>query len=677
VAKPAPSNNAEKPDPKGGLLPGRIVDNRYEVICLVGAGGMGAVYRVKHLVLLKDLALKTLLSRNLSKQALRRFRQEAKAASALNHKGLIKVSDFGLTEQGQPYMVMEFVEGGSLADAIEKVGQLYLGRVLNIFDQVSDALAHAHEKGIIHRDLKPSNILLEPGPGGVENAKIVDFGVAKMLEDDSGAGLRLTQTGEVLGSPLYMSPEQCAGGRADQRSDIYSLGCAMFEALTGCPPLQGETALATMLKHQQEKPPTLTEGSFGQSFPAELEEVVARMLAKDPTKRYQTMREVNEALKLVIGTGPGDRKRAQVSQSPESNERNRGKGLTVPVFITLSLLSVIVSSAATIICLNWNSYATPASPPAKEVEFIGFRPPVSDDAKSRVSEEVQSTRDGKERIIHFPDKFSMGGLYTHRSPYAQLKPYGQAQGIKRFPLADLIELRPSWIVCEAPQLFDGFQSDDLHEINFQNVPPLDDNVLKHVAKLKDLHELNLTSTNITDAGISYLLTMPKLEDLQLSSTEISGAGIYSLKKMKSLRALSLNNLTLDKRAFDYLRSGPPLSSLELRSCGLVDKDLEALSNLKSLISVRLQGNKGIRGEGLKYLASDPNLEMIDLRDIALDPDCFRYLKEIPKLYGISVSRKYLDARYIARFRHELWHTTVYLDADPPKNEEEIMRNAGI
>ncbi|PWU00494.1 MAG: hypothetical protein C5B53_03980 [Candidatus Melainabacteria bacterium] len=678
MEQPVSPHSSEKPDRKGGLPPGRIIDNRYEVVCLVGSGGMGAVYKVRHLVLHKDLALKTLLTRTLSKQALRRFRQEAKAASALNHKGLIKVSDFGLTEEGQPYMVMEFVEGGSLADAIRKEGQLYLSRVLNIFDQASDALAHAHEKGIIHRDLKPSNILLETGPGSIENVKIVDFGVAKMLEDDSGAGLRLTQTGEVLGSPLYMSPEQCSGSRADQRSDVYSLGCAMFEALTGCPPLQGETALATLLKHQQEIPPTLTEGSLGQNFPPELEEVVARMLAKHPSERYQSMREVNDAISFLKGTSTGDSKRVPASLLPEVKERSRTVKVPVRVFMTLSVLSVILSSTATFFYLRWTANAPIVSAGTKGAEFIEWRPySLADGPKSPVSEEVSSIKDGKERIIQFPDKFSMGNLYTYSKRLPNPRSAGQAQGTKKFAQSELIELRPSWIVCEAPRLFDGFSPDDLHEINFQNVPPLDDDVLKHVAKLRDLQSLNLTSTNITDTGLSYLLGLPKLEDLQISSTEITGEGIYSLTKMKSLRSLCLNYLTLDKRAFEYFRSNPPLRSLELRSCGLVDNDLEGLSNLKSLIMLRLQGNRGIEGEGLKYLASDPKLECLDLRDMAVDPSYTQYLKMIPNLHLLGLSRKYVSADDIARVKHDLPKVSLILDAEPPKDEQEILRNAGL
>lgn len=677
MTNPGPSNHTEKPTPKGALLPGRIIDNRYEVICVVGSGGMGAVYRVNHLILHKDFALKTLLSRTLSKQGLRRFRQEAKAASALNHKGLIKVSDFGLTEEDQPYMVMEFVEGGSLADAIKKVGQLYLGRVLNIFDQASDALAHAHEKGIIHRDLKPSNILLGSGKDGVEDVRIVDFGIAKMLEDDSGAGMRLTQTGEVLGSPLYMSPEQCSGDRADQRSDIYSLGCAMFEALTGCPPLQGETALATLLKHQQEKPPTLAEGSLGQSFPENLEEIVARMLAKDPEARYQTMREVNDALRSTIGTEPGIGSRLQLNSQLEANAGSRISQVPIPVFIVLSIMSVILSCTATVVYLNWTSNSATKPSDGKAQTTSEYKPMAFEDPRAAFSEKVQSTKEGKQRVIHFPDKFSMGNLYTRPRTYGPLKSCGLAQGIKRFGLSDLIELRPSWVVCEAPQLFDGLSPDDLDGINFQNVPTLDDDVLKHVAKLKNLRDLNLTSTNITDAGLSYLLSLPKLENLQLSSTYISGDGISSLRNLKSLSQLMLNYLDLDERALDYLRSGPPLAILELKNTGLDDDDLKALSNLKSLALLRLQSNRGIKGEGLKYLVSDPELYSIDLRDTGIGPDCTQYLKLMPKLNTITVSRKHLNPADIAKIKHDLPKVKVALDEQPPKDEQEILKNAGL
>lgn len=277
-----------------------IIDGRYQILSILGKGGMGTVFLAKHLVLNRIRAVKVLHPHLCSDgNAVIRFRNEAAAVSALEHANIIAVHDSGATAAGTPYIAMDFVEGDSLSQLIQDEGALPVVRALPIFHQVAEALSHAHEKGIVHRDLKPSNILIVNSPDRKDFVKVVDFGIAKILPQENSVEQKLTQTGDIFGSPLYMSPEQCMGGKLDERSDIYSLGCLMHEALTGSPPFVGNTAYETFLKHMNETPPGLKSAVKDRSTRESLEVILFAALTKEPEKRYQSMRQLADHMKLV------------------------------------------------------------------------------------------------------------------------------------------------------------------------------------------------------------------------------------------------------------------------------------------------------------------------------------------------------------------------------------------
>ncbi|HEY9679585.1 MAG TPA: serine/threonine-protein kinase [Drouetiella sp.] len=285
-------------DPYPHLVPtllGQTLDNQYEVQTVIGKGGMSFVYRANHLLLRKTVAIKTLLPHlTLQATSLQRFQQEAQAASNLKHPNIIAVHTFGTTPDGEPYLVMDYVEGSSIAEELEKYGFVQVDRAVDIFIQVADALAHAHQRGIIHRDLKPSNILLLEKQGQRDFVNIVDFGIAKMLPQNGQEGVNLTQTGEVFGSPLYMSPEQCRGDKLDARADIYSMGCLMYETLTGRAAIAGDNTMEVLYNHLHEIPKPMKAPLI--HVPAELERIVFKTLAKDPAQRYQSMDALRDDL---------------------------------------------------------------------------------------------------------------------------------------------------------------------------------------------------------------------------------------------------------------------------------------------------------------------------------------------------------------------------------------------
>jgi serine/threonine protein kinase len=280
-------------------LIGTTFADKYEVMSLLGEGGMSKVYKARHKFMKRIVALKILheeVTRDPTARA--RFQQEAEAASLLNHQNVVTVFDFGFTPNGQAFFVMDCLEGQSLAEILEAQGSIPVGEALDIFAQGCDGLDHAHRKGIIHRDIKPSNLVIIKQEDGSNLVKLVDFGIAKLLAPPDGERerQRLTLAGEVFGTPAYMSPEQCSGGTLDARSDIYSFGCLMYEALSGEPPLLGETLIATITKHISEKPRTLGEAVAHASIPSHIDAVILKCLEKKPEDRYASASELKQAL---------------------------------------------------------------------------------------------------------------------------------------------------------------------------------------------------------------------------------------------------------------------------------------------------------------------------------------------------------------------------------------------
>jgi DNA-binding NarL/FixJ family response regulator/tRNA A-37 threonylcarbamoyl transferase component Bud32 len=285
------SNKQKSQD--GTFKSGTVLGTNYIIQEAVGTGGMSTVYRGTHKLMQRTVAIKVLHRHLLGKIVeVSRFHQEAKAASFLNHPNIITIYDFGITGEQQPYLVMDFIDGYSFQQLVahEKVD---LPRLVGIFIQICDALAHAHKRAIVHRDLKPSNIMVLKDDEGHDLVKLVDFGIAKLLMDNE---LRLTKSGDVCGTPVYMSPEQCKAEPMDARSDIYSLGCVMYEALAGKPPFLCNSAYETMSAHVNEPPSRLPFLAPDKKIPDELEGMIFKMLEKKPGARPQNVSEVRSVL---------------------------------------------------------------------------------------------------------------------------------------------------------------------------------------------------------------------------------------------------------------------------------------------------------------------------------------------------------------------------------------------
>ena len=269
---------------------GKTVAGKYEITQLLGAGGMGAVYRAKHRKLGTEVALKMVHAKfGLNADVAQRFEREAQHAAALRHPGIVVVSDLGRDDDGTPFLEMELLAGKSV-DEIVRSGEMKADRAVRLAIQALDALAFAHDKGVVHRDIKPENLFVTMA-NGIDQVKVVDFGIAKAL-----AGQGLTTTGSVMGTPLYMSPEQLTDSkRVTTSSDVYSMGAALYEMLTGVPPIRADTLPEVMSKVMagdiNREPSKLRA-----ELPHWVDDVVRRALARDPEHRYASAREMKEAL---------------------------------------------------------------------------------------------------------------------------------------------------------------------------------------------------------------------------------------------------------------------------------------------------------------------------------------------------------------------------------------------
>ncbi|MDZ4837232.1 MAG: protein kinase [Candidatus Melainabacteria bacterium] len=329
---------------------------QYEVLELIGQGGMGQVYKARISGVSELVAVKVLRKELCSDaQAVKRFQQEITAVSSLTHANIVEVLEHGITSENIPYLTMKFVDGESLESLLQREGAIEWERAVDIFLQVAAALEYAHGRGTVHRDLKPSNIVVSKNALGVETAHIADFGIAKLVTASGDTVNTMTAAGEFMGTPAYMSPEQCLGQEVDFRSDIYSLGCTLFAALSGQNPYAGCGTVETIAKKLSDQaPPQLTS----QAIPPNLKILVASCMNRQPRDRYNLVNNLNRDLAAIAH---GDTPQSHLV-SPVLDEKALGKRFAafwIDYFIIMgaygiiSLVCTIVFIPLSVLTNNW------------------------------------------------------------------------------------------------------------------------------------------------------------------------------------------------------------------------------------------------------------------------------------------------------------------------------------
>lgn len=300
---PRDGQTLKSANPSGDLI-GQVIADRYHVLKKLGEGGMGAVYLAEHVKMGRKSAIKVMTSAmSNDPDAVSRFNREANNASRINHPNVCAIYDFGETGDGLIYLAMEFIEGKSLSGLLKETGPLPLPRATTILRQTADALDVAHGLGIVHRDLKPDNIMIT-SQAGKDVVKVVDFGIAKAVGGEE-TGQKVTKTGLVVGTPEYMSPEQLSGDKLDGRSDLYSLALVYYRMITGALPFQAETSQETMIKRLTDDPMPLDQALPSGRFPAALQPVMDRALARYPNDRYGTAGEFATDTERAVASGGG------------------------------------------------------------------------------------------------------------------------------------------------------------------------------------------------------------------------------------------------------------------------------------------------------------------------------------------------------------------------------------
>ena len=374
---------------------GEVFSGRYELEELCGSGGMSSVWRAHDRLLERKVALKILHRRyGEDEEYVERFRREARAVARLSHPNIVTVIDRG--EDGdRQFIVFEFVDGENLKEVVERRGPLPIAEAVDVGLAIARGLAFAHEQGIVHRDVKPQNVLMN----GDGRAKVTDFGIARSLDVERG----VTQTGTVLGTSNYIAPEQASGERVDAQSDVYSLGCVVYELLTGEVPFEGDNFVAVAMKHLHEPAPSVLDRR--PETPRPLADAVARALAKDPAQRI-TMPELVAQLETAAGMTTDA---TVVRQPPVRRRRPEGRRrLSWP--LVLALLGLLFVAAAVAAALLVNGEETPKAEPGEPVRLSAARShdPHGDDGAEHESE-VGNATDGDPSTAWRTSSYRFGG----------------------------------------------------------------------------------------------------------------------------------------------------------------------------------------------------------------------------------------------------------------------------
>lgn len=630
------------------------LSNTYRFFGQIGAGGMGVIYKAHHAILKRDVAIKIL--HQVNDVTVQRFQREAQAVFNLHHENVVAVHEFGVTDEGQPFMVMEFIEGKTLSNVIDERGSLPLDLCVNIFKQVCSGMSHAHSRGVLHRDLKPSNIMLTAPDSWTPQVRIVDFGIAKVMdvdEDDTSTS-KLTRTGDFVGSPLYMSPEQCLGKNIDVRSDVYSIGCIMFEALTGHAPFSGGTQMEIMLRQMNDKAPTLKEGSDGHAYPAWIERLVARALAKDPNLRFQSIDELKKALEERV-----------VADVKLVNNDGSSKKIGMPVIACAVVALAAVAAAAVF-------YATPQT--KKPVEKMpsqllaeqfpdlkvgqGSKEPYNDvtndpsvltapshddilarSVADRLQTEIscQNQHVSDSALYGLKDRVDIKSLMLEDSNISdKALQYARHLPLAKLGLSSNRKITDKVLAFINPATLEelylsktSFKSSGIAALaKFKNLrilglssDKIDEKDMAVLANCSNLIDLNLAKNpNIGDAACAVISHLTKLRTLNLDSTKVGGRGLAALNTLKDLSVLSLNDTKVDDAGVAAIQS-LPLTSLEIQRTAITDGAIKSIGTMKTLRELGLQGVP-LSVESIKLIAALPLNKLIlykcDLDDKKLE-----------------------------------------------------------
>lgn len=547
----------------------------------IGRGAAGVVYRCTDNLLRKTVAVKCL--RTIARDQLLNFQREAKATSQLQHPSIISILDFGSTVGGAPYMVMDFINGVSLQD-VEASEELSGKKIVAIFARAADALSHAHARGVFHRDLKASNILLS-GNSEFPEVTIIDFGVAAVKQEHNNGATTL------VGTPSYMSADQALGRSFDERSEVYCLGCVLFEALTGRPPFVGETALATIQMHAAQLAPRLSEVSTNK-FPPSLEDLVARCLEKDPAKRFESMSEVRNALEQILDSSkqsePVMTEQPQRSPAFVMTESSRKKSDTLFITVIAGCLILLGATGYFIFCQRPDEPVIESKTPDNPFAVLPDR--IMDIGAATLLVE----RDKKPT--------SKGNYYSQNASDSDFEAFlSRQQNIHQLDISDAtITAKTFKLLAEKTQV---------QHLLYLRLP-IHREIVENISIIKSLEGVHFLTKDMDSRALTALKELPLLRWLSLSGGVLLDTEAYEqIAKFKSLRILDLKKARgVSLEGIQKICSLPLLTDLDLSSSDVSDLTIEPVFKSK--------------------------LEMINLNQTNISPIVIERLKRLPSIQEI-------------------------------------------
>jgi serine/threonine protein kinase len=557
---------------------------RYGNIRKVGAGGMASVFSAYDSVLARPVAIKFLSGKQAVAELTVRFQQEARLASRLKHPNIVTVLDFGRGNNGALYLVMDLVEGSSLAEFLKENGPMPLHQALKVFIQICDALAHAHSHGVMHRDLKPSNIMIADNNDDFRNVRIVDFGLARVVSEDQN----ITRTGVMIGTPLYASPEQFQAKSIDHRTDIYSLGCLMFETLTGKKPFSGDNQIELFEAHLYSAVPELAKNGYSGDLAEELNKIIAKAMAKNREERYSTVHQLrSELLSLLpeeaqVHFPPAEKESGQINFKASSFLKQHSTILSISL-IALVVLSVFI-------------FVKNAPVQTKKAELRVDGGPLLEivDRKNWHFATYQKGR-GTGKLIWWTNVDCRMG-----DDYFETLKGKNVQNLK------LNAMR-----------FDGYGLRNLRDepLSRLHMPEskIKDKYLYCIGELKGLEELDLSYSWITDAGLATMSELPRLKDLGLAGcTKLTASAVDSIAKLApNVIRLSLSYTPVGKDGLKRLRQLKHLEELDLSLSDLTDDELLPLFDL-DLRNIALSKNPRLTDKTVERLQGIRRLNELKL-----------------------------------------------------------------
>lgn len=648
-----------------------LFNDRFSIVEKLGSGGMGSIYKAHDQLLSKDIAVK-LINEQLSEEHIVRFQHEAKAIAKLKHENIVEVYDFAQSKEEMFYLTMELIQGESMADLIKRKGRLSYTSFATLIEQVLAGLSHAHANGVIHRDIKPSNIMLAWDENEQVKVKLVDFGLAKFIKKEDQ---KLTQTGAPLGSPYYISPEQVEGKQPDERADIYSLGCLMYEGLTGHVPFKEDEILATMAKRLSEPPPPFSDKAPDLVCPKELEKLVMKCLERKPDERFSSIAQIKIEFDNILNS------LAQIELPESGNTDNKKTYYKIFATVGVILLFVVVAGVSYKMfheietneqrgseSLNQTSDKIKKKQ-EKDMNWVSAGVPIEDEIKRDNQIEQSSENIVKNTALVEEERNTAVKKLVHEFKLSDTSfrgadcplPLRVYKMFSKAPRLDRLFLKGSNVDDEAVDYISRCKG--LISLDLSANEGISLRAFSKLKRLKKLQHLDLSAMKLDDRYMVVVGQMPSLIDIDISNNGgIKLPGLEKLAELPRLEQITLGNLGLQNQEVsisipDIVRcvnSNRSINHLGMKVDFSKLDNFEGLSKLKNIQRISLIQSKGVSLKVFQETLKIPNLQYLDLSETDINPDNLPLINQYPNIKKLSLKSLNLTERdliYLLRLKH--------------------------